>query len=140
MKRMIEMLIATAVIISLIFVNPVRAYTFYSEHGGAASITMKYGSPEVVGEYTTNVLKLGVEAEYYEAATANGSMYVYGVAESSGWVTGTLKWYMKGVVAASSSPTIAETWIIVKFQAIDLTAGTLVEKVLLNDARALSQR
>lgn len=132
------MVMAIAIIsLSLVFVSPVKAYVFYSEHGGTASTTVEWGFPlALVGEYTTHVLKLGVKGLNFASATARGSMHVHGCAVSSGWVTGTLKWYMRGTLVApflGFFNIIDDAWITVKFQAIDESAGTSVEKVVLHE-------
>ena len=132
------MVMAIAIIsISLVFVNPVKAYVYYSEAGGTASTTTEWGIPlALVGEYTSHVLKLGVKGLDCASATSKGSMYVYGVATSSGWVTGTLKWYMRGTLVAPFLGVIGiidDAWITVKFEAIDLTASASVENVLLHE-------
>lgn len=132
------MVMAIAAIgLSLVFISPVKAYVFYSEHGGTASTTVEWGFPlALVGEYATHVLKLGVKGLDFASATARGSMHVHGRAVSSGWVTGTLKWYMRGTLVAPFLGVlniIDDAWITVKFQAIDETAGTSVEKVILHE-------
>ncbi|MCK4439570.1 hypothetical protein KAU85_01170 [Candidatus Bathyarchaeota archaeon] len=105
--------------------------------GGTASVTTEWRLPvALVGEYSSHVLKLGVKGVDCASATSRGSMYVYGIAESSGWVTGTLKWYMKGILLApfkNVGGIINDAKITVKFEAIDLTASTSVEKVLLHE-------
>jgi hypothetical protein len=137
-KRTIEIGMTIAIIsLSLTLVNPVKAYVYYSEDGGTASTTTEWGFPiALVGEYTSNVLKLGVKGVDFASATSRGSMYVYGVATSSGWVNGTLKWYMKGTLLApflNFLGIINDAWVTVKFEAIDLTASASVEKILLHE-------
>jgi len=137
-RRTIQVVMGIAFIsLSLTLVNPVKAYVFYSEHGGAASTTVEWGAPiALIGEYTGHVLKLGSRALDLASATARGSMYVLGKATYSGWVTGNLKWYMRGTLVApflGIINIIDDAWITVKFRALDLTAGTSVENTVLHE-------
>ena len=138
MKRVIEIVMAVAIVsLSLALVNPVKAHVFLSEFWGEASTTTHWGFPlELKGEYTTHVLKLGVRGVDLASATARGNMYVWGIATETGWVIGTLKWYMNGTLVAPFIGKLGVTcdaWITVKFQAYDDITGALVEKVVLHE-------
>jgi len=93
---------------------------------------VEYGTPiATIAEYNPHTLRLGARCTTYASATARGSMYVYGEATSTGYVSGIIYWYQKGLLAGYLLPPgVFECWITVKFQAIDLTTGPMVEKVV----------
>lgn len=115
----------------------VKAYTWYKPSHGNANLYVYYGSPSAaIAEYDTvnHSLKLGVKAVIYASATANGSMYVRAKAQSTGWVTATLRWYIRGISGGGAPPpALYGTWIIVKFVSYDETAGATSEAVLLHE-------
>jgi len=140
MKRIAELLMAIAIIsMSFSFVSSVKATTFYGESGGTAStIYDPYFQPfHIEAKYTRSTLKLGVySALPGQEGTAKGSMYVWGQTTYNGWVTGTVKWYMKGCILCSlmsgaSGGTKAS--ITVKFRAVDTTANHAVEKIVFGE-------
>jgi hypothetical protein len=137
MKGTAKLLMAIAIInMSLILVSPVKATIFYGEHGGTASTEYdEYSEPlHIEAKYTTHTLKLGVYCALPgQEGTAKGSMYVWGQTTYTGWVTGTVKWYMKGCILCSLiNGRGLKAHVIVKFRAVDTTANHGVEKVIFN--------
>lgn len=124
-------MLATLILLTT-FSVPAYAETWYSEDNGEASLTVEYGWPYMaIAEYSTNTLKLGERCIVYASATAKGSMYVHGYAMTTGWVTGEIYWYTRGHLCAYGLGGFYAR-ITIKFQAIDETAGALVEKVILH--------
>jgi len=127
---------AALTILMVMFPMPAAyAYVWYSEDNGEANLTVEWGAPyRTIAEYSTHTLKLGERCIVYASATAEGSMYVYGRATETTWVTGSIYWYRKGCFAGGGiPPNCFNAWIKAKFQAVDITAGgALVEKVILD--------
>ena len=113
----------------------VYAYRWNSEYSGKANLTIEWGAPYMtIAEYSSHTLELGERCITYASATASGSMYVYGRATATGWVTGCIHWYTKGCLSGGGLGGFKMS-IHIKFQAIDVTTGTdgtLVEKVVLD--------
>jgi hypothetical protein len=134
MKRL-ALLCLGCIILASFLVGNVKAYTWYDEDFGEASIS---GSWYIgIGEYATNTLKLGERCIVWQEATAKGSMYVYGIASSNGPVTGSIYWYTRGNLAAGGTGDFKAS-IKIKFQAYDVTANALYEKVILDKGAAWS--
>ena len=132
---------AALTILMVMFPMPAYAYVWYSEDNGEANLTVEWGAPYMtIAKYSTHTLKLGERCIVDASTTAKGSMYVYGWATETTWVTGSIYWYRKGCFAGGGiPPNCFHAWIKAKFQAIDITAGgALVEKVILDKGMAWS--
>jgi hypothetical protein len=130
--------IVTLTLMLTFSVGTVNAYEWNSERYGWASRTTEWGSPyESKAEYTPHTLKLGSRCIVLGSATAKGSMYICGVATTTGWVRGYISWYMRGYLFAGG---LAHTHasVTVKFQAIDNTASAKAEKVVFHMGAAWS--
>lgn len=103
---------------------------------GNANLYVHYGTPVAsIAEYdaTNHSLKLGIKNFMYSSATANGTMFVDAVAQGTGWVTASLRWYIRGVSGGFAYPGFYGVWIIVKFIIYDLTSSVINEIVLLHE-------
>jgi len=133
LKIMIGTLTALMVLMVMFPMPAAYAYTWYSEDNGEAHLTVEWGAPYMtIAEYSTHTLKLGERCITYASATAEGSMYVHGWATETTWVSGSIYWYQRGCLAVGGTGAF-NAWIHVKFQAVDLTADALVEKVVLDE-------
>jgi len=130
MKRKFAFFIAALILVFPVLVDSAGAYAWSSEENGEASISGSYYHG--IGQYGTNTLLLGVNCVVLQDATATGSMYVYGRATSSGYVTGYIYWYQKGNLARGGEGDFS-TYLHVKFQAFDITANVLANEKLVID-------
>jgi len=118
-------------LVVLIPVGTVEAYIWENEYNGQANLEIS-GSPfETRAEYIAGTLRLAANCISYASATARGEMHVCGLATSTGWVTGSISWYQKGNLAGGGIGSIGAS-IRIKFQAVEVSTGNLVEKVVLD--------
>lgn len=137
---LISVLTISLLLISIGSVIPINAsgdYYYFSEDAGEANTSVQWGFPyRLIGSYTQHTLRLSVVAIDLAAGTASGSMIVYSYATSTGWVNGTIRWYMLGQLFnpfLGIPPVLGGVaYVTVTFKAIDLTVGATAEKVLMH--------
>ena len=140
-KRVALVLGTVFFLASMLFTSSASAYSWYTEEGGYAEL-QKSGTPyAAIAKYPSarNLLLGGRTVSFWSASVlAKGYWYVRGRAETTGWVTATVKWYMKGT-CLHISPAIIElpfgggaASVIVKFRVTDKTAGMQTTTVLLD--------
>lgn len=132
MKKPFVFFIAALILVFPALVSNANAYAWSSEELGEASISGSYYKG--IGQYQTNTLLLGADCIIYQGATATGSMYVYGRATLSDYVTGYIYWYQKGNLAGGGEVGgDFSMYVHVKFQVFDITANVLAAEKLLID-------
>ena len=102
--------------------------------GGYANSTIHYGTPlNLIADYNSSAyeFRLGVKCIGYASATATGDMYVLAKATSTGWVTATIKWFIKGYIF-SGGLAHADAYVTVKLVIFDKTANAIDTEVLLH--------
>jgi len=105
------------------FVDNAYAHKFSVPYGGHTETITHYGIPQdLIAYYDAGAyeLRLGVRCVIYASATATGYMYVCAKATSTGWVTATIKWFIKAhVVSTGVGP--HDAYITIDFVLFDKT-------------------
>lgn len=141
-KRVALVLGTVFFLASMLFTSSVSAYAWYAEEGGYAELETSGVPYAKIAEYPSlsNLLLGGRTISLVSGSVlAKGYWYVRGRAEKTGWVTATVKWYMKGTCLHVSPSLFEIPWlgggsasVTVEFWVTDKTAGAQTKTRLLD--------